>query len=74
VGEWESGRGGKILFLPSDFFTLDFFTLDRKHPGYKPPDSFRKQTQDPEIKNLYPMKLAPRIYPWGQGFNLKSKI
>src|SRR4028118_1859709 len=27
-----------------------------------------------EIKNLYPMKLAPRIYPWGQGFNLKSKI
>ena len=19
-----------------------------------------------EIKNLYPMKLAPRIYPWGQ--------
>ncbi len=19
-------------------------------------------------------KLAPRIYPWGQGFNLKSKI
>ncbi len=20
------------------------------------------------------MKLAPRIYPWGQGFNLKSKI
>jgi hypothetical protein len=32
------------------------------------------QTQDPEIKNVYPMKLAPRIYPWGQGFNLKSKI
>jgi len=27
-----------------------------------------------EIKNLYPMKLAPRIYPWGQCFNLKSKI
>ena len=22
-----------------------------------------------EIKNLYPMKLAPRIYPWGQCFN-----
>jgi hypothetical protein len=42
---------------------------ERKHPGYKPPDSFRKQTQDPEIKNLYPMKLAPRIYPWGQCFN-----
>ncbi|MEG4441809.1 hypothetical protein QUB47_24855 [Microcoleus sp. AT9_B5] len=28
----------------------------------------------PEIKNLYPMKLAERIYPWGQGFNLKSQI
>ena len=27
-----------------------------------------------EIKNLYPMKLAERIYPWGQGFNLKSQI
>ncbi|MEG4849807.1 hypothetical protein QUB10_02730 [Microcoleus sp. B5-D4] len=25
-------------------------------------------------KNLYPMKLAPRIYPWGQCFSLKSKI
>jgi hypothetical protein len=48
--------------------------VDRKRPGYKPPDSFRKQTQDPEIKNVYPMKLAPRIYPWGQCFNLKSKI
>src|SRR4028119_761299 len=47
---------------------------DRKHPGYKPPDSFRKQTQNPEIKNKYPMKLAPRIYLWGQCFNLKSKI
>jgi hypothetical protein len=22
-----------------------------------------------EIKNLYPMKLTPRIYPWGQCFN-----
>ena len=22
-----------------------------------------------EIKNLYPMKVAERIYPWGQCFN-----
>jgi len=25
----------------------------------------------PQIKKLYPMKLAPQIYPWGQGFNSK---
>jgi hypothetical protein len=54
-------------------------STDRKHRGYKPPDSFRKQTQNREINNLYPMKLAPRIYPWGQCFNslisnLKSQI
>ena len=37
-------------------------TNDRKHRGYKPPDLFRKQNQYPEIKNLYQMKLAERIY------------
>ena len=43
------------------------------------PEFIPSQTQNPEIKNLYPMKLAERIYPWGQCFNslisnLKSKI
>src|SRR4028118_2094632 len=63
---------GQCFNLKSQISNLK--SIDRKHPGYKPPDSFRKQAEDPEIKNLYPMKLASRIYPWGQCFNLKSKI
>ena len=47
------------------------YDTDRKHPGYKPPDSFRKQTQDPEIKNLYPINKPPNL---SVGSKLQSKI
>ena len=35
--------------------------IDRKHPGYKPQDSFLRRLRTGEIKNLYPMKLAPEF-------------
>jgi hypothetical protein len=49
----------------------EFDPFDRKHPGYKPPDSFRKQTQDPEIKNVYPINKPPNL---SVGSMLQSKI
>ncbi len=58
--------------LYNDYFTRHYImteSIQDTSPPFIP-----SQTQDPEIKNLYPMKLAPRIYPWGQCFNLKSKI
>ncbi|MEG4628730.1 hypothetical protein QUB56_03595, partial [Microcoleus sp. AR_TQ3_B6] len=72
VGEWEkssfSPRTSSLLTSSLNIHPLNPLNpvhccvaeppSDRKHPGYKPPDSFRKQTQDREIKNLYPMKLA----------------
>src|ERR671932_820310 len=63
---------GQCFTLKSQISNLK--SIDRKHPGYKPPDSFRKQTQDRGNKKPVSEKLAPRIYPWGQCFNLKSQI
>src|SRR4028119_2166557 len=55
------------------FETRDFPKLTESIQDTSPRIHSESRLRTGEIKNLYPMKLAPRIYPWGQCFNLKSK-
>jgi len=59
---------GKILFLPSDFFTLDFFTVDKRiSKVVQAPGFIRGINPKSKIEN-------PQAPGFIRGVNLKSKI